>query len=532
MATWVVGLLILFVGWSFLGDNLTGEVIWTPSEVSGCSDSEILAVWDSVFFENNSDVVILKESGGDCTDYVAYKTNGGGEVWAISNYLVDYSGQIEKFIDVFYLNGTQVLVDGVNSHDTFIESSTILYFDSLLSNFDSEIDDRILSSGSVAGIFDIGSPSFSDSGSYFEFSEVDLLVNGNESLEVRAYKGETIDYIRYYSIDDGAFVAPIVVLGEIPDFEFGMNTDWNNAFDILSYFSSPYSLSYSFSFTGNNNSGGEWVDYDIDGDNVLFMPAENFTGTRDFGIRVESLFNNITSNLFSVNISDINIAPKLVKQIGFVFVPSGGVEKVDLSEYFNDNDGDDLSFRITGGVNLDVSFVGVIMSVGVKSSFNGSDEFKIYASDGENEKSSNTIYVFLDDTVSSSGGASDTSGNENASVGGGLNGSVVNDGVGSGDLVNNSESQLDDMTVNWIFWVIMIIVFLAIILVLFYFLILRRGVNESNPTNNIPVGPGGVSPVQNYIKNLNTKKVDGVKKVGSNFGVKAGVSGNKKMSGL
>jgi len=528
----VVGLLSVFDG------DITGEVIEDLVDVDNCSDYNIGVLWDNVFDVDDSNLIIIKENvvGGDmCEKYVAYKNDSEGQVWVLYESFYDnsWTGVALRYNDgKKILNEINLLAFYIDVEESFLDSYIFATdVDGILSIIDDVGEDdsinwSILDESSarvkVDSILDVdvGGLTVVETGNSFKFSEDVQEVWLDFSYDVGVSKNKSLVFMEDYVITnyDPSFVVGFT--GDIPDYEFDMNSSWNSAFNVSDYFNVSEDVDVSFSSVGADNTNGVWINSSIDGGIVKFKPAVNFAGSREFILMANNPAGaDVFSNAFNVTIVDPNVAPTLLKDFGAFYVPRYGGLNVFLSVYFEDPNGDNMTFRVTGDDDdLNISIRDDFMVIKLEDGFNESATIQIRASDGTNERSSGDILVFEYNAVD--GELLTVNLSENSS--GGLE-TVLDDEdvvVDSGNESGASAGSEDDGGgFNWVL-LISVIVGLLLVLAVIWFFVLRKGdVPASNgvvPSSPLPPsGPGAPvapinaipqNPVNNYLSNLNLVK--------------------------
>lgn len=71
----LVAIIILLVN---INQSFTGRAVFTPTIPTDCSDTQIRAVWDSIYQESSSGITLFTNTSqaGKCNAYLAYKING------------------------------------------------------------------------------------------------------------------------------------------------------------------------------------------------------------------------------------------------------------------------------------------------------------------------------------------------------------------------------------------------------------------------------------------------------------------------
>jgi hypothetical protein len=516
METWevVVVFAVGFCFWFgflyFVGDSISGNVIWVPGSVGNCGDSEILALWDSVFVEDSGGVIILKEfvaPEGDCEKYIAYKNDSNGvlrviygvfweDSWVSSDPLYDSGKKVLNSGDfsALYVNTSSAVVESFES-----QSDISSMFDFIVGISDGVVVDwSIVDENGLKDMYnvlyefvDVSGVSFDEGVDSFNYYEEDVYDLNFSSVDISARKDESIFRVDYLGVDyDPDFVVDFVQ--NIGDYGFYMDSGWNFAFDLNSYFDISEGINVSFDFVGVNNTGGEWIDYLIDGSDVSFAPASGFEGGRLFRLVASNpAGSDVFSNYFAVNISEFNSAPILTDPFVYLYIPRGGNKVINLDFHFEDADGDDLSYRVVEVDNLTVSINGSMMTL----SFVGDaeyDRFRVYASDGVAERKSGYIFVFID----GGGGAESVVGGDD------LAGAVGNEsGFGaSGNVSGDGEGDF-----SWVTWSIAIVlgvVVLGVVVFVVYFFVLKKDFGDTK-IGSVSLNSDSVN---SYLKKLNLGK--------------------------
>lgn len=516
MKYWQRGLVILgvvvmsLIILGIIGQNITGEVILDYVKINNCSNSDIADLWDWVFVESSSNIEIFKEfeAGGDCEKYIAYKNDSDGLLilfgvnynssWGSSSQFFEGNLILESSNSSFYyINISDSLVEGFkNSGDIESKENFILGLDGI-DVIDWSLVDFDDLNNKMNGIYDLSSvseESWDDITGYFTFSEeMDENLNFS-SLDLIVSKDESVAYGDYMSVLYD--FSDLILLNKIPDFVFDRNSSWNYAFDLNNYINISNDTSFSFyDIPGGNNTGGEWINYSLNDTEVSFMPAVNFTGTREFRFFIsDPIMGDIYSNIFNVTINYPNEAPVLLGEIGPFYVPIGGSVNVFLEVYFNDPDGDVLTYGIRNGDTLDINISEDVMTIKLGANFGDFEKFKVFADDGGKDVKSNEIYIYSGDYVE-----------YEALIGNESNFSVENgngDGVDiqGGNTTNESSGDyVSDGFFNSTFWIVAFSS-LVIIGVVVWFLILRIRDNiVSQPKQELSHS----SLVDQYLKKLN-----------------------------
>lgn len=541
-------LLILFGFLSLFEQQISGNVIINSIiEVNNCSEETIKNIWDEFFDESSEGISILRKIfvNGVCSESIALKFNSGNEFW----YLI-----IEENKD-YGLNSSRVFGIYSNISDSFLMEIQNIENYSEAFNLWENIEERLIEvsnwSVETSEVIDKFS-NYSDvvpSGELFYYPD---LVEGNEGwsfslneevefvdelLVGGILENKSFVFVDYNYNNSENYDPPYLTSKKkIENYTFEMNSSWNYAFNISEYFDYYSGLGggdvyFEFSYIGENNSLGSWINSTITLGIVNFRPAKGFIGLRNFRIRsyilkgLDKVYLGESNNFSVLIVEEINRRPILKKDIENVNVPLGGIVEVWMDYYFEDPDRENLSFRTTEIENVTITFEGDKMSVSLKEGFLGYEKLRIYASDGGLEQLSNEFYIFDDRGEEILGlDLLNKSFDDNRS-------SLTIDSVVQ-ELV---EEEGFEGGFDWWFFVVVSLVCLiviGIIIVLIYYFILNRNddskvfissqrpvlplnssmqenlqkgeENVSDPSLTTPISPQ--TKVQDYIKGLNLKK--------------------------
>jgi len=410
---------VVFIGFlSLFRFNLTGNVVWEPvTLVNNCTDSQILALWDEIFVESSGGVVILKNEISNCTSFIAYKSSGQkvfailqSQVTSVEEETYSRLGVLQKIngskeIVAIYSNLTQDSVNKFIGNMTDYPSAKNYLAQNLNSleiyNWTIALSDA---QGKYLSEFDtrIGN-SFEDSYSSSSFSNAFAAEDSNQTLSFDKVAVEMVgknqSFMQYYFASTTFYTIPLVnttLKQNISNFTFEANSSWNYAFDINDTFAYGAGTSIGFEYVGGtDNLAGQQVNWSINGTKVYFMPASSYVGTKEFQLSAMGIGGTVYSNRFKVTIvGSLNERPILKTEFGQLFVPREGNLSVFLEDYFEDPDGDNLTFNTSKVENLTIIISGQKMTVQLKANFTDYEIFYVYASDGELSRTSNKIYVF------------------------------------------------------------------------------------------------------------------------------------------
>lgn len=544
ISVFVVVLILL----NIFGGNITGNVVEDLVDVGNCSNDLIYTLWDNVFDVENSDLNILKENvaGGDmCEKYVAYKNNSDGEIWVLyeSFYDSSWTGMFPRYENgKKILNEIDLLAFYFDVNKTFLESYVFVSDVEGVAAIKEDIGNDDLVNWSILDEssartkiesildIDISGLGFVEYGDSFKHTGVSSGDWQDFDYVLGVFKNESMVFIEDYEITnyDPSFVVDFVT--NVSDFVFDRNSSWNHAFNVSDHFNVSDDIVISFSSIGANNTNGEWINSSIVGEVVSFMPAVNFTGYREFRMMADNPAGaDVFSNVFNVMISIPNDAPVLLRRFEAIAVPRVGGAKVVLSVYFEDPDGDDMTYRVSGDDDLNVTLSGGLMTIRLEENFSDTTQFKVYASDGIEETGSNSFYVYEAGDAEAAALVEGLVNNESVD----LDGVLVNENAGDGNESGTSVGVGDGDTGSGrvFLWIVVVVVVLLLVLFAIWYFFLRKngggvpgnsgGVGAPSPPavpgvsavpgvpiKNVPQGPG--SPVQNpvnsYLSNLNLPK--------------------------
>ena len=471
-----VVMLVLFI--VFFGIRMTGGVIINPGVVENCSDSEIENVWGQFFEESGSGILIFKDVESECKSYTAIKDDGAGQFWFLfENYTEGRS------LKAYYFNleaAAYAEISGISNQESANDFVSGLSSDDLI---DWDVENEAAAGEVFDEFFAFAPEAFSfdaDEGTYF-YTKEDSVGDYSVTSEAELFQNESSIKV------DNFYETEVSFKEDIKNFTFEQNSSWNFAFDVSDHFVyeniDDASMSY---WGGSTNNGGVLINWSISDDGkVSFKPKKEYLGSKEFQMAV----NGIYSNRFKVTIVDeINLKPRLKEEIPQLYVPANGSVKVYLDIYFEDPNDDNLSYRTSTLGNLDVTFEDDVMTVKAKPNFSkvGYEIFVVYASDGDLEKPSNDVEVFL--KINNSDLVDLTNVSESS--------------LFVSDEEENSSGFLEESGFNAgglrIFvWVFVLVFVLGLLGALIYFLFLKPRKKEIRGTSE---------SVQNYLKEIGVSK--------------------------
>lgn len=201
--------------------------------------------------------------------------------------------------------------------------------------------------------------------SYMGNTNVNVLIDENNSVTFSApenwYGCETITFTARdseYSVNDTMVVSinplpdPPVLIKELPDLKFDEDSSIQNAFDLDDYFFDADADPLEYSYEGNVNV----VVYIDENNSVSFSVVENWYGKENITlIASDGLYS--AQGTVSITVISKQDSPILIKQIPDVTFDEDTLLKnaFYLNAYFDDIDGDTLTFYAKGNENVHVT---------------------------------------------------------------------------------------------------------------------------------------------------------------------------------
>ncbi len=126
--------MLIFIGFAFFGifiiqnASLTGGVITDIDLPESCDNSEIQAIWDSIFWESSTDISIVKNdslTGGKCTEYFANKSDANEINYILYGYTKEVGGENISYVFAEKINVTEDYLALLNNMATSIENVSV-----------------------------------------------------------------------------------------------------------------------------------------------------------------------------------------------------------------------------------------------------------------------------------------------------------------------------------------------------------------------------------------------------------------------
>jgi hypothetical protein len=387
-------IVLLIFGLFFLGLNITGNVtqIYSPSE---WNESEINRVWNEIFLESSSGTSVFIQGvplENEWNAYYSYKIQENG-LWALVNIERDFYGRIDREIGAYFLNATPEVIDIINNFTEY-DDSNVTYLMNL--PFQSSLIENRAENLNLSGASEEFFTYFSvdedcvwveASGKFECLGEyVSLMESYSISEMLVAYETDQLVFWNYDFHNSSLCEFPVLTQN-ISNYTFVRNSTWNVVVDLDDYYenSSVFSLEW---FEG-------WTNLSIDGANILkFRPDAGFLGNYTVQVHGRNCTNTQASNLFHIFVVErINIVPKQIKDLENILLAEGGSFELNLDDYFEDDNGDNITYRISSLDNFKESISKNILTVSLESNYTGFERVYIYANDSFSETQSNKFYV-------------------------------------------------------------------------------------------------------------------------------------------
>jgi len=411
--------LLLSLGSLYLiEDKFMGNVVWEPiTMVDNCSDTDIRALWNEVFPTISPiGITIFNKTGTNCKEFVALEQVGVGPVYFLYGNNTYTSEMNMTWVNATYGNLTSVAAAAAAGHTDFAGIYSFLLGLDEEDFIDWDVTDNTTAMTKFQNVIGATAPYFIDvptNTDWFGFLdlELDMHVPGTStSLLYEGYVSKNYSRVSMGYFNSSSYTAFDVnaptLLENISDYNFEQNSSWNTAFAIADHFVMDPDVYVGFSYTGGGtNAGGVLVNWTIENGQVKFNPATGFNGSLEFMLSAMGDGGTTDSNFFWVNIvPDINYPPVFTGIIDDILLNRTTNLSIFLGQYFEDPDETTLTYNVSNENNMGIVFAGGEMYIWLKSNFTGFENFKITASDGVYQISSNKITVFLDNSSGSSSG--------------------------------------------------------------------------------------------------------------------------------
>jgi len=180
----------------------------------------------------------------------------------------------------------------------------------------------------------------------------------------------------FYMADGGIYLGgglPPVI--ELPD-EFTTDEDVELVVDFSDFVTGI--------FTGIIATGNENIDVSISGNMVTFAGAENWSGSEVINFEVTGVEENDSDDV-TVVVNPVNDAPVSALPAYFQFNEDGSFTQ-DISQYFSDIEGDELSYAVEGSEHISATITGADLSMTAEADWNGTEYITIMVSDDQSRE--------------------------------------------------------------------------------------------------------------------------------------------------
>ncbi len=161
----------------------------------------------------------------------------------------------------------------------------------------------------------------------------------------------------------------------LPD-SFTFDEDASLEVDLSPYIEDVDSDEFTLSSTGNTN-----INVTFNGLVALFSAPQNWNGSESVTISVsDNMSKAVSSDVVEVIVTPINDDPIINLPNSFTFDEDASLE-VDLSQYIEDVDLDDLTLTATGNTNINVIFSGLVAMFSAPLNWNGMETITISVND-------------------------------------------------------------------------------------------------------------------------------------------------------
>ncbi len=168
--------------------------------------------------------------------------------------------------------------------------------------------------------------------------------------------------------------APLI---DIPE-DFSFDEDGELVVDFSSFIEDIDSATLTLSASGQNNVTVSIVDHE-----VTFGAAPDWNGSEQVVFSVDDGVRTVSSDTTLVTVNAVNDAPMVSGLPDTLFIAEdSGLSSVNLSQYFSDVDGDDLSYMVEGASILQTEIDGDMLEITPLADLFGTDDLVITADDG------------------------------------------------------------------------------------------------------------------------------------------------------
>lgn len=405
-------LVLVVVGFAFLENKITGNA--TGWRVSDCDSNYLDSLWGEVFFVDvnssgyfneitNADssttceihsynyigtklyvlVATSKNSGvKEELNYTAYYSslNGAGEnTWKTVN--ISNSGQI----DLFFNEGADNFWALRITQPTDASSAATEY-----SNIFRERQNATGWSWNSA-----------DSGFDMHYNNYTIPSSGEQNVNLWAYvmkeREQAILNYRDTRVENGSWFRPITYTSfSIPTIYQGNNTTVDVGYLVKGF------TNFSVKTVWTNQSGNITIVLNQSGKKVDLKPTSTYVGTIFLNLTASNYVSNVSipfslivGNVSGSGAGDNNTIPTLVKEFSDISMIKNTNYTLNLTGYFTDRDGDNLSYSTRRGANITTFITNTSLKVVPSKDFVGESWMMVVAEDDFDIRSSNKINILV-----------------------------------------------------------------------------------------------------------------------------------------
>ena len=386
-----------------------------------CSDESLKGVWNEIFIESPDTSVILKNSsytGEGCPVYYIYKTKNNEEAWILYDMALSlYFLGDWRLLGAYYFNATPDFINNMTSHSFedfyyFISSLNETRMINLAKN--RSIQNESVADQEFENKYQIIPEIWEYSTELGE--EVYFFNNTNEIDENLAeigagviFENKSIDKYVYIAISVENITIPFTFMqiGIIGNKTLYKNENSLGVFDLDDYFICSKEVNYSVIESPDN--GRIRIMIDNSSKRVDVYPEIEWSGTQKFNLTAscggqvlsfENLGENMTFKIIILNETNPsgsqNRKPRFLNSVcGYFSFYSNRNFTIDMDECFEDDDGDELTFKYD---NMNISEISIERTGNdlkfiPSKDFVGQGYFYMYADDSTNETKSDKIIV-------------------------------------------------------------------------------------------------------------------------------------------
>jgi len=186
-------------------------------------------------------------------------------------------------------------------------------------------------------------------------------------------------------------ISTLAFSGIIANYATNEDATSENLFDLDSYFTGAN----SYTFSGNTSAN-----ISIDTNNQFSItPTENFTGTQNITITGKYASSTVTSNQFTINITNVNDAPQKIANISDLTLAKNTNTTLNMNSYFSDIDHNNNLTYATSAAHINLLQNSSIITLSPDTDWGGTENITITASDGSASVTSNSFSITVGATT-------------------------------------------------------------------------------------------------------------------------------------